>query len=94
MEGGTPNVYSEALNHGCKIITSNIDAAEEMTNYGKLGYIYQIDDYEGLSKCMLQLDFDCKNKDFDQHIEKCLKYANENFDWYTNAKKLAFMLNN
>ncbi len=94
FEGGTPNVYTEALAHGCKFIVSNVDAGEEMTNFGELGEVYDYKDIDALAKCMLRLKNTSSEKDFEVHIPKALKYANEVFDWKKNTKKLAYMLNN
>lgn len=90
MEGGTPNVYAEALNHGCKFIVSNIDADEEITNYGELGEIYTCNDIDGLSKCLLNLNVNNSVESFQSHIPKALEYAKSNFDWRKNIKKNSF----
>ncbi len=94
IEGGTPNVYAEALNHGCKFIVSNIDAAEEMTKNGELGEIYNYKDIDELSKYLINLKIDNTVENYEAHITKALEYANENYDWLKNVKKIAFMLSN
>ena len=91
-EGGTPNVYAEALFHGCMFVTSDIDAADEITNFGDLGIKYKLGDIDVLSAALVEL---CKNADkraFQNHIPKALAYANKYYDWNRNAKKLAYML--
>lgn len=91
-EGGTPNVYAEALFHGCMFATSNIDAADDITNDGKLGISYTLGDTEALASGLLAL---CQKSDPEQlslHIQDALAYANRYFDWERNAKKLAFAL--
>ncbi len=93
FEGG-PNVYSEALVHGCKFIFSNFDSAEEMINYGELGYIYEIGNINELAQCLLKMAENSSKQDFEVHIPKALAYAKKEYDWETNAKKLAYMLNN
>ncbi len=92
FEGGTPNVYAEALNHGCMFITSDIDAADELTNYGELGYVYELGKVNELSECILDMSRNSSMEYFEEHIVKALAYANENYDWRKNAKKLAIML--
>ncbi len=91
---GSPNVYAEALVHGCKFVFSSFDEAEILTNFGELGEVYQHNDIEALSKCLLRLKHKTSEKDFEEHIPKALKYADEVFDWEKNSKKLAYMLNN
>lgn len=91
-EGGTPNVYAEALFHGCMFATSNIDAADDVTNDGKLGISYTLGDVEALGNGLLSL---CEKSEPEQlalHIKEALAYANRYYDWERNAKKLAFAL--
>ncbi len=91
---GAPNVYAEALVHGCMFVFSDFDAAEEMTNYGELGYTYKLNDIDALCECLIKMAQKSTKKDFEVHISKALAYADENYNWEKNAKKLAFMLNN
>jgi len=92
LEGGTPNAYAEALLHGCMFITSDIDAADDITNFGELGMKYKLGDIGALSSALVKL---CANADvpaFQKHIPKALDYAAKYYDWTRNAKKLAYML--
>jgi len=92
VEGGTPNVYAEALFHGCMFITSNIDAADDITNYEQLGKTYKFGDVPALVRTITKM---CKNADISEmqrHIPKALEYAARYYDWNRNAKKLAYML--
>jgi glycosyltransferase involved in cell wall biosynthesis len=87
-----PNVYAEALLHGCMFITSDIDAADDIVNYGELGCVYNRGDVNGLASVMKKI---CTNADetaFKRHIPKALRYAARYFDWNRNAIKLAYML--
>lgn len=93
-EGGTPNVYSEALNHGCKFIVSSIDSAEEMICYGELGYTYKTGNVKELAQCLLKINDTSSVEDFEIHIEKSKEYARNCFDWDNNIKKLAYMFKN
>jgi len=91
-EGGTPNVYAEALFHGCMFITSDIDGADDITNCGELGIKYKRGNVEELTKSLIKL---CSNADtsvFSKHIPKSLAYATRYYDWNRNAKKLAYAL--
>ncbi len=91
---GAPNVYAEALNHGCKFIISKIDCADEMTNYGELGYTYKINDQDELANCFIKISKNSSKNDFKEHIKKAKAYAQKHYDWDKNVKKLAFMLKN
>jgi len=89
---GAPNVYAEALYHGCMFVTSDIDAADDVTNYGKLGLSYKSGDIRSLAGMLLQLSLKSSIRAFQKHIPLALDYAAKYFDWNRNAKKLAFML--
>lgn len=92
IEGGTPNVYAEALFHGCMFITSSIDACDDITNNGELGVSYKIKNLDDLSDKLIYL---CNKADYlytQQHIENALIYANKYYDWNRNIRKLAFAL--
>ena len=93
-EGGTPNVYAEALFHGCKFVTSDIDAADDMTQQGNLGLKYRLGDVNALCGALIALSRKSSRADFERHIPKALSYARKHFDWNRNAKKLAYMLFN
>lgn len=92
VEGGTPNVYAEALFHGCMFITSDIDAANEITNNGELGEVYKRKDIDALAECMLRMASKSSEEEMKIHIQKALDYGNKVYDWNRNAKKIAYML--
>ena len=89
---GAPNVFAEALFHGCKFITSDIDAADDITNSGELGIKYKRGDVEGLTKALITLCSESDVSMFEKHIPKALDYAEKYFDWKRNAKKLTYAL--
>jgi len=89
---GFPNVYAEALFHGCMFITSDIDAAEDITNYNQLGMIYKSTDINALSTALVEMCLSADKRAMQTHIPKALEYANKYYDWKRNAKKLAYML--
>lgn len=90
-EGG-PNVYAEALFHGCMFVTSDIDAADDITNFGALGLKYKRGDVDGLASALVKLASNADTAAFQKHIPKALDYANRYYDCRRNAKKLAYML--
>ena len=91
---GFPNVYSEALFHGCMFITSDVDAADDITNYGQLGLTYKIGDVDALKKALIETCAKADRNGIREHIPKALEYARRYYDWNRNAKKLAYMLFN
>ena len=92
LEGG-PNVYAEALFHGCMFITSDIDAADDITNHGELGEVYKLGEVDELAKAILRVCTEAEKETiFKTHMTKALEYAKKKYDWKRNAKKLAYQL--
>jgi len=91
-ESGTPNVYAEALVHGCMFISSSIDGADDITNYGELGMRYKRDNLQSFVDTMLEVCKNATGAGMKKHIPKSLDYAKKYYDWNRNAKKIAYML--
>jgi len=91
-ERGTPDIYSEALFHGCKFISSDIDAADDIINYGELGIKYNRTDIEALKAALVKICSSADKRGMQTHVPKALAYAKRYYDWERNAKKLAYML--
>jgi len=91
-ESGTPNVYAEALFHGCIFITSGIDGADDITNYGELGVKYERDNIASLAEALIKVCYFADEQGMQEHIPKALAYAKKYYDWERNAKKIAYML--
>ncbi|MCL1997241.1 MAG: glycosyltransferase, partial [Turicibacter sp.] len=89
---GAPNVYAEALFHGCKFLTSNIDAADDMTCFGHLGIKYTLSDLSALCAAILKMTAESDETAMAEHIPMALEYGKRYFEWRRNAKKLAYML--
>ncbi|MCG7408603.1 glycosyltransferase family 4 protein [Paenibacillus sp. ACRRX] len=92
LEGGTPNVYAEALFHGCMFVTSDIDAADDITGFGALGLQYRLGDIDALANTLVKLCSEANKQTIQNHIPVALDYATKYYDWHRNAKKLAYML--
>lgn len=92
MEGGSPNVYAEALHHGCQFICSSFDAADMIIKNGELGMKYPIGDISALTQVLLKMCVPMSEEDLNTHIKTCQAYGERYFDWGRNAKKLAFAL--
>ncbi|MCL2603264.1 MAG: glycosyltransferase [Defluviitaleaceae bacterium] len=89
---GFPNVYPEALHHGCMFITSNIDAACDITNFGELGIEYKLRDMKDLTNAIVTLCGKADTRGMKEHIPKALAHAKRYYDWERNGRKLAYML--
>ena len=89
---GFPNVYAEALVHGCMFVTSDIDAASDITCDETLGITYPLGDGGALERALLTLSQITDRARVRTHIENALAYARRYFDWNRNAEKLAYML--
>ena len=89
---GAPNVTAEALFHGCYTITSDIDAAIDITDNGKCGSIFSINDYEALSKILLKV---CTNKKLLQDApQKSTEFAKSHYDWDLLINRINHLMNN
>lgn len=89
-EGGFPNVIGEALYHGCYVITSGIDAAEEITNYGALGQTFPLRDVGALAEILRQA---CSNEELIRaKLPDILAYARNTLDWELVIKRLHHLL--
>jgi len=89
-EGGAPNVIAEALFHGCYTITSDIDAAIDITDNGNCGSIFGINDWEALAKILLEV---CANKKLLQNApQKSVQFAKSHYDWNLIINKINHLL--
>lgn len=91
VEGGTPNVWAEAARNGCYIICSNIDAADEATNFERCGKIFEINNITQLSKILLDV---CNDESyFARGCYDIQEYQEMFFDYEKIIYKLAHLLN-
>ncbi len=89
-EGGTPNVIAEALFHGCYIVTSNIDAAEDIVDNGACGTIFSIGNVPALQKALLKACAEVQSSN--EYIEHSIDNAKRNFDSDLIIRKVHFLL--
>jgi len=74
---GFPLVLLEALKFGCNIISSDIEAAYDITNNEKHGYIYKSNEWKSLFNKLEEL---AKNEDLIEiNSNKSIKYVNDFF---------------
>lgn len=90
LEGGTPNVAAEAFFGGCYIITSAIDAAEDMTAGGRCGEIYPIGDIGALASCLRDV---CRDEARILSGGKAaLQYGRSTYDFTKIVRRLRYLL--
>lgn len=88
---GFPLVFLEAIKHGCYVISSNFDAAYDITNNKKHGNIFAIDDVKDLSKCLIE---DCNEEQkLRENCYKIQEYNYEEFYWPKICAKIHYLLN-
>lgn len=87
MEGGLPNVYAEAAGHGCTVITTNIDAAADMTDEGRIGKI--VDTFGDIPAYAKALSGLCADKEYlERNFYNVRKYIDEYFNYDRVAERL------
>ncbi|MDE6404916.1 MAG: glycosyltransferase family 4 protein [Lachnospiraceae bacterium] len=91
LEGGSPNVFSEAAIFGCTVITTGVDAADDMTDFGRVGRIVpDTEDFEGFSRALVSL---CNNPDYlARNFHDMRAYMREFFDYERLAQRLHVLL--
>ena len=91
LEGGSPNVFSEAAIFGCSVVCTGVDAAADMTDNGRVGRICQdTEDFEGFSRELLSL---CQNPDYlARNFHEMRAYMKEFFDYERLAERLQVLL--
>lgn len=87
MEGGCPNVFAEAAGFGCTVITTNIDAAPDVTDNGRVGRVVDtLSDIPAYARTLSEL---CANQEFlEKNFYEIRKYVREYFDYDRIAERL------
>jgi glycosyltransferase involved in cell wall biosynthesis len=80
------------LFHGCKFITSDIDAAVDMTKNGELGITYNLCNIKALTDAIIKMAKESDLENMRRYIPKAIEYGNKYFDWNKISRKLAYML--
>ncbi|MCM1173811.1 MAG: glycosyltransferase family 4 protein [Blautia sp.] len=86
MEGG-PNVFAEAAGFGCTVITTDIDAAPDMTDNGRLGKVVAgFEDIPAYAKALLEL---CADQEYlERNFYDMKEYIEEYFNYDRIAERL------
>lgn len=92
VEGGTPNVFSEAARNGCYMISSRIDAVDEFTNWEQCGVSFPKNDVDELARKFNTV----LNDRYDAIMENCCydvqEYHRRYFDYKKMVRKLMHLL--
>ena len=84
-------VYLEAAKAGCYIVSTDISAAYEITDNGRLGSIFPVNDSKKLSQILQEVTVNPgRLRDVCSAIQK---YAYDKFYWPTLCKKIDSFLN-
>lgn len=91
VEGGTPNVFSEAAVFGCTVVCTGVDAAADMTDDGRVGRICpDAEDFDGFSRELLSL---CQDPDYlARNFHDMRAYMREFFDYERLAGRLQVLV--
>lgn len=91
LEGGSPNVFSEAAIFGCTVITTGVDAADDMTDFERVGRIVpDTEDFEGFSNALVSL---CNDPDYLAHnFQEMRTYMQEFFNYERLAERLSVLI--
>ena len=89
-EGGSPNVIAEALFSGCYIITTDIDASDDATNFSRCGKVVPIGDVIALSHMLVHA---CVNPALlEAGSRNVLDYARREFDFEKIIDRIHYLL--
>ena len=90
LEGGTPNVVAEALFSGCYMITSEIDAADDVIDEGRCGQKYECGDTNALADILCHACMD--EERLLQGGRRAIAYAQEEYDFQKIIQRLYWLL--
>ena len=83
-------VLAEAIQHGCYIIGSNILSINDITDNKKYGDVFEIDDVDQLSGCLIKA---CYNEEELKRVcTQAQNYAYEKFNWVRICSKIDRLL--
>lgn len=84
------NVFSESVYNGCYLVSTDVDGAIDIIDYGRYGMLTPILDSSALEKTLLEV---CENDELlKNNCEKAQVYARENLNWIKICSKLNNLL--
>ncbi len=88
LEGGAPNVIGEALNAGCAVACTKIDAWEDIIDGGKCGMASDIDDVGNLAVILARL----AASDLENYSKEAVRRSESFYSMEKQVEKLYGML--
>ncbi|MDN5316594.1 MAG: hypothetical protein PWR08_718 [Thermoanaerobacterium sp.] len=89
---GFPLVFTEAAKNGCYIISTDIPPAYDITDNGKYGSLFNIDDIKALTSILIK---NCSNDTiFKNNYKDIQNYAYNNFNWINICGQINKLLMN
>jgi glycosyltransferase involved in cell wall biosynthesis len=89
---GFPLVFLEAIKSGCTILSTDFSSAIDITDDGKYGGLFKIDDSEKLSELMIKYTSDTEF--LKNNCSSIQDYAYKHFYWDVICEKLDYLLTN
>ena len=78
------NVFSESISNGCYLISSNVDGAMDIMDYGRYGRVFPVNDIKALGDLLIRI---CNNEELlRENCERAQIYAKENLKWVNLCK--------
>lgn len=85
------NVFSESVYNGCYLVSTDVDGAIDILDYGRYGQLTPVVDIPAIGVALLEA---CQNDDLlRRNCEKSQIYARENLSWIKICAKLNNLLN-
>jgi glycosyltransferase involved in cell wall biosynthesis len=89
---GFPLVFLEAIKNGCYIISSDVAAAHDVTDDGKYGDIFKVEDTDKLSNLLLKNCMESEKMNI--MYSQIQEFAYKNYTWQSICDKIFIFLNN
>ena len=80
------NVFSESISNGCYLISSNVDGAIDIMDYGRYGRLFPINDSRALGDLLIKICND--DKLLRKTCELSQRYAKNNLKWINLCKNI------
>lgn len=89
-EGGAPNVVAEALLHGCAMVTSKVDAWEDIIDCGRCGRAFPVGDAAALADVLVELAGD--EEKLAAYGRRAVAHGTRTYDFEKIAAELFYLL--
>lgn len=84
-------VFLEALRHGCFIVTTDVESAEEFTDQQRLGIVLPIDDRAALGSALVAA---CSDEErLEETFARARQFVREHYRWVDICRRVDGLLN-